>query len=360
MPAAFSGITAAFILAVSRAIGETMIVAIAAGQQPRLTGNPFVPIETMTAYIVQVSLGDTPQGTHRVPHHLRGRHAALRHDVRPEPGQHLAARALPRGIRMRKQADLLFQIVSLATLIIALAALGALVYDIVVDGASRLSWSFLTNIASRNADEAGVYHALMGSIWVIALTGAAGAADRRRGGDLSRRVRHAQPDRALHRAQHRQPRRGAVDHLRPARPRAVRAPDGHGPERAGRRGDARAAGAAGRDPVDARSAAHGAELDSRRLLRARRHQVADDLEPGAADGAAGRADRPDPRAVARDRRDRAAHHDRRAHLHSVSRPTASGRSSPCCRSRSSTGCRGRRRTSRPTPPPASSCCWRYY
>ena len=63
VPAAFSGITAAFILAASRAIGETMIVAIAAGQQPRLTGNPFVPIETMTAYIVQVSLGDTPQGT---------------------------------------------------------------------------------------------------------------------------------------------------------------------------------------------------------------------------------------------------------------------------------------------------------
>ncbi|MEP7118944.1 MAG: phosphate ABC transporter permease subunit PstC [Acidobacteriota bacterium] len=63
VPAAFSGITAAVILAVSRAIGETMIVAIAAGQQPRFTANPFVPIETMTAYIVQVSLGDTPQGT---------------------------------------------------------------------------------------------------------------------------------------------------------------------------------------------------------------------------------------------------------------------------------------------------------
>jgi len=63
VPAAFSGISAAAILAVSRAIGETMIVTIAAGQQPRLTGNPFVPIETMTAYIVQVSLGDTPAGT---------------------------------------------------------------------------------------------------------------------------------------------------------------------------------------------------------------------------------------------------------------------------------------------------------
>ena len=63
VPAAFSGITAAFILAISRAIGETMIVAIAAGQQPRLTWDPTVPIETMTTYIVQVSLGDTPQGT---------------------------------------------------------------------------------------------------------------------------------------------------------------------------------------------------------------------------------------------------------------------------------------------------------
>jgi phosphate transport system permease protein len=63
VPAAFSGISAACILAISRAIGETMIVAIAAGQQPRLTLDPRVPVETMTAYIVQVSLGDTPVGT---------------------------------------------------------------------------------------------------------------------------------------------------------------------------------------------------------------------------------------------------------------------------------------------------------
>ncbi|MCS7220124.1 MAG: phosphate ABC transporter permease subunit PstC [Anaerolineae bacterium] len=63
MPAALSGIAAACILAISRAVGETMIVAIAAGQNPRLTLNPLVPIETMTAYIVQISLGDTPTGT---------------------------------------------------------------------------------------------------------------------------------------------------------------------------------------------------------------------------------------------------------------------------------------------------------
>lgn len=60
LPAAFSGIGASIILGVSRAIGETMIVAIAAGQQPKFTFDPRVPVETMTAYIVQVSLGDTP------------------------------------------------------------------------------------------------------------------------------------------------------------------------------------------------------------------------------------------------------------------------------------------------------------
>jgi len=63
VPAALSGIVAACLLAVSRAIGETMIVAIAAGQQPVLSLNPFESVETMTAYIVQVSLGDTPQGS---------------------------------------------------------------------------------------------------------------------------------------------------------------------------------------------------------------------------------------------------------------------------------------------------------
>lgn len=63
VPAASSGIVVSVILAVARAIGETMIVTIAAGQQPRLTFDPTVPIETITAYIVQVSKGDVPHGT---------------------------------------------------------------------------------------------------------------------------------------------------------------------------------------------------------------------------------------------------------------------------------------------------------
>lgn len=63
VPAAASGIIVSFILAISRAIGETMIVAIAAGQEPKLTLNPMQSVETITTYIVQVSMGDVPQNS---------------------------------------------------------------------------------------------------------------------------------------------------------------------------------------------------------------------------------------------------------------------------------------------------------
>ncbi|HUR71937.1 MAG TPA: phosphate ABC transporter permease subunit PstC [Candidatus Limnocylindrales bacterium] len=63
MPAAFSGIASAYVLGFSRAVGETMVVAIAAGTQPNLTLNPMEGAATITAYIVQVSLGDLPHGS---------------------------------------------------------------------------------------------------------------------------------------------------------------------------------------------------------------------------------------------------------------------------------------------------------
>jgi phosphate transport system permease protein len=62
LPASVSGVAAAFVLGISRAVGETMVVAIAAGQQPNLTLNPLEPAATVTAYIVQVALGDLPHG----------------------------------------------------------------------------------------------------------------------------------------------------------------------------------------------------------------------------------------------------------------------------------------------------------
>jgi len=63
VPAATSGIAAAYILGISRAVGETMILAVAAGMQPNLTFNPMEPAATITAYIVQVALGDLPHGS---------------------------------------------------------------------------------------------------------------------------------------------------------------------------------------------------------------------------------------------------------------------------------------------------------
>jgi phosphate transport system permease protein len=63
LPAALSGITASIILGISRAVGETMTVLIAAGQQPKLSFNPLTSVETMTAYMAQISGGDSPRGS---------------------------------------------------------------------------------------------------------------------------------------------------------------------------------------------------------------------------------------------------------------------------------------------------------
>lgn len=63
VPAAISGLAASYILAISRAVGETMILAVAAGMQPNLTWNPMEPAATITSYIVQVALGDLPHGS---------------------------------------------------------------------------------------------------------------------------------------------------------------------------------------------------------------------------------------------------------------------------------------------------------
>jgi phosphate transport system permease protein len=63
VPGALSGIVASFVLGISRAVGETMIVAIAAGQQSSLSFNPTEAIQTMTAYIAQVGIGDVPTGS---------------------------------------------------------------------------------------------------------------------------------------------------------------------------------------------------------------------------------------------------------------------------------------------------------
>lgn len=82
------------------------------------------------------------------------------------------AALVEKGSRRRQHIDLAFQIGALVVLLVALAALAVLVADILGDGASRLSWQFLTSFPSRRASEAGIYHALVGTVFVIILTAA--------------------------------------------------------------------------------------------------------------------------------------------------------------------------------------------
>jgi phosphate transport system permease protein len=72
----------------------------------------------------------------------------------------------------RRPGELLFQIAALSALAVVLLALAALLADVIQDGGPRVNWQFLTSLASRRASEAGVYHALMGTVWVIVLTAA--------------------------------------------------------------------------------------------------------------------------------------------------------------------------------------------
>ena len=75
-----------------------------------------------------------------------------------------------RTIAWRRIADVAFQAIALLVLLIALACLGALIFDIVSDGAGRLSWDFITSFSSRRAAQAGIWSALVGSIFIIAVT----------------------------------------------------------------------------------------------------------------------------------------------------------------------------------------------
>jgi phosphate transport system permease protein len=77
-----------------------------------------------------------------------------------------------RAIVWRRRIDVVFQSLALFVLLIALASLGALVWDIVSDGAGRLSWDFITSFSSRRASQAGIWSALVGSIFVIGVTAA--------------------------------------------------------------------------------------------------------------------------------------------------------------------------------------------
>ena len=170
VPGAFSGLAAAYILGISRAVGETMVVAIAAGMQPNLTFNPTEPAATITAYIVQVSLGDLPhdsigyQSIFAAGLVLMLMTLVLQRDrLLPDPpvpgGVLMAATAqmtleeIRRGLSWRKQLDKVFVLVGLVILFGCLAILAILFLDLVRDGASRFGWDFFTSFPSRKAEQ---------------------------------------------------------------------------------------------------------------------------------------------------------------------------------------------------------------
>ena len=98
VPGALSGIAAAYILGISRAVGETMVVAVAAGLQPNLTWNPTEPAATITAFIVQVSLGDLPHGSIGYQSIFAAGPGADADDAGLQHRRLLADAPLPRGV----------------------------------------------------------------------------------------------------------------------------------------------------------------------------------------------------------------------------------------------------------------------
>jgi phosphate transport system permease protein len=214
LPVAFPGIVASFTLAASRALGETMIAAIAAGQNPQLTLNPLVPIETMTAFIIQVSLGTVAFNSLAfrtiftvgmvlflitltlntfgywlvrhyqqsmtqvvVPSTPRSDNSNLCLDCNLPPPQ---TRELPISMHQspgfqipftrRHRLDRFFSTLTFLATLVALAFLGLLLLDAFRRGMPQLDWQFLTSIPSRNPEKAGIYPALMGSLWLLAVT----------------------------------------------------------------------------------------------------------------------------------------------------------------------------------------------
>lgn len=212
LPVAFPGIIASFTLAASRALGETLIASIAAGQNPMLTLNPLEPVSTMTAFIIQVSLGDVPinslefhtiftVGTviflltsilNTLSHLLVRRHrnrmlefAVSNQEVNKEKLavnyrsniDRSSLEKTPKSPRIfqpafakRQWLDRLFKVLTIIPPILLITVLWLLLFDVSQAGIYRLNWQFITVFASRNPEEAGVYAALMGTLWLLGLT----------------------------------------------------------------------------------------------------------------------------------------------------------------------------------------------
>ena len=174
VPAASSGIIVSVILAFSRAIGETMIVAIAAGQQPRLTMNPLVPVETITAYIVQVCLGDVPHGSLEYKTIFAAGitlfvFTFILNNISFWIRKKNSVKSMNNATK-NKIIDRIFNYLGVFCTLIGLVVLAIFLINIVVEGIARIDFDFLTSLPSRKAEKAGILTAWVGTLWIISFT----------------------------------------------------------------------------------------------------------------------------------------------------------------------------------------------
>jgi len=214
IPAAFPGIIASITLAISQALGETMIVAIAAGQNPNLTLNPLVPVETMTAFIIQISLGTVTFGStafktiftvgtilfiitlvlnsfgnwliRRTQKDITGILTPKAESLESKTPARSAAEEIAftktLGERTKNPQDKMadqpyrlwrdeaFRILALIAAFMGIIVLVVLFFDLAKRGLPQIDWQFLTSFSSRKANESGILAPLMGTIWLLVLT----------------------------------------------------------------------------------------------------------------------------------------------------------------------------------------------
>ena len=212
LPIAFPGIIASFTLAASRSLGETLIASIAAGQTPQLTLNPLEPVSTMTAFIIQISLGDVPFDslefhiiftvgaviflltlslntiTYLLVRRYRNRISeVVFFSEIPEDKFAISRTSKKLGIlgikktspqsqaflpsfERRNFLDQFFKVITIAATLVGIVVLFLLFLQIGEDGFSRISWEFLTAFSSRKPEESGIYAALIGTFWLMGIT----------------------------------------------------------------------------------------------------------------------------------------------------------------------------------------------
>ena len=214
IPAAFPGIIASITLAMSQALGETMIVSIAAGQNPNLTLNPFVAVETMTAFIIQVSLGTVEFGsvlfhtiftvgailflitlalntfgnwlTRRSEKEIsgilnpQGESSLGEGSTKTAEEEKQFTKTLGKRVENFQQKKSLqryrfwreegFRILALVAAFTGIVVLVVMFFDLAQRGLPQIDWQFFTNFSSRKAEQSGILSPLAGTLWLFVAT----------------------------------------------------------------------------------------------------------------------------------------------------------------------------------------------